>query len=108
STKGNTLEAGSLTLLASDRSDLYTLAGQLSGAGTAAVGGALTVAVIGNETRAAINGADLVVLGDTVLEAVQASLLIAAGASGGGAGTAAVSGGFATSFVNNVTVAEIV
>ncbi len=108
SENGDTIESSSLAVDAEDNSRIFTLAGQLSGSGTAAVGGAAAVATITNTTRSAIQGANVDVEGSTSLKGTNTSLIIAAAASGGASGTAAVGAGAATAFINNDTIAEVV
>ena len=101
------INAGELKLQARDDSGIYTLAGQISGSGKAAVGAAAAVSDIGNRVRARIDGAGVTVSGALAVEAASAATIGTLAVSAAGGGTVAVSGSVTTNFIHNETVAEI-
>src|SRR5690606_4016393 len=104
---GDTVQTGSLALIASDDAMIYSFAGQATGPGRAAVGGGVAVSGIGNATRAGIVGVNVTATESVELAATTASLIRTAAASGAGAGTATVGGSRTTNLVLNATIAEV-
>ncbi|OUO48039.1 hypothetical protein [Megasphaera sp. An286] len=103
----------SLDVSASDETEEMTIAGGITGAGTAAIGAGVAYSDVGGssgdndkaqqKTRAEINHASITTAGETVHVGVSvndASKLTTIAAGGGIAGTAAVQGEAATALIN--------
>ena len=103
----------SLDVSASDETEEMTIAGGITGAGTAAIGAGVAYSDVGGssgdndkaqqKTRAEINHASITTAGETVHVGVfvnDASKLTTIAAGGGIAGTAAVQGEAATALIN--------
>jgi filamentous hemagglutinin family protein len=97
----------SIGLKALDDAEILALAGSVSGAGTAAVGGAASVNTITNTTHAKVVGGSVTGGDDLTLEALNDSTIKTASAAGGGSGTAAVNGSATTAVIANSTLADI-
>lgn len=104
-TSVGTLAAGSLSVGAEDRSGIQSFAGNLAGAGVAAVGGALANSMIFNETAARLAGYNISVVGSAQVDAANTSSIETAAITGGFAGKAAVQGSFVNAIIGNRTAA---
>lgn len=102
--------AGNLQILATDRSQINSLAGGVAAAGTVAVGVASAVNRIANDIEASLSGQRAgagFALNDLGVQARSDAHIRTASVSGGFSGTAAVNGGIATSMLDTRTRALI-
>src|SRR5690606_37934601 len=72
-----------------DRSSIWSRAGNVSGAGKAAVGGAFSVNTVGNTIDAAVAGITLTIGGETKVDAESGTEIYSIAVAGGGAGEVA-------------------
>lgn len=105
---------GNLFVRAGDRWDdggngstIWSLAGNVSGAGKVAAGLAAAVNTISNELVAEVEGSTVDLDGAVLVKADSGSEIKSAAVAGGGAGTAAVQGSLAVNTVANTTRATV-
>ncbi len=101
------INAVDLTVSAMDEAYIGSLAGGASGAGTAAVGGAVAINRISNTASALIGDSQLNNQGKTIVHALNNSSIETIAVSGALAGTAGFSGSAATSEISNKTMARM-
>ena len=103
-----TVSARTVSVSARDQAIIGTLAGQLGvSLGSAAVGGTTTVSYVGNTTRARVQGVDVQLTGDLLLDAHGDTWIVAGALAGQGASQAAVGASLTTSVIDNATEAEL-
>lgn len=103
---GGQVDSGSVNVQAADESEIDSLAGQLSGSGTAAAGGAVSHSQIINATRARLHDINVGAASSIGVLANNASIIRTASAAAGIAGKAAVEGSITSAIVANVTEAS--
>jgi len=105
---GTTINAGSLDVKASDYTIANTIVGNITGAGTAAVGGSIFVNTVIGETVASITNSSTITTTDDInilannKEDIRSIMVI-----GGGAGTVAVNGSASVNVISDNTTAQI-
>ena len=101
--------AGKLSLLSSDSSTINALAGGAAGAGTVAVGAATAINRVDSQIESRLTGSKGTGWGLSTLlvDADSAATIRSAAISGGGSGTVAVLGSFATNIIQTQARAHI-
>ena len=99
--------AGSVSLAASDTSEIDALAGGIAVAGTAAVGAAVATNDIGNTILASLNGSEVTVTGALTLSATSEVKISSTTVGGAGAGTFALGGSVSLNDIANMVEASI-
>ena len=101
------LQTPQATVLAQEEAEIAAISGAAAGAGQAAVGGAVTVNLITDTTRAYLEGGNYEIANKLSVQGLNKSMINTLGAAGAGAGAAAISGSAVTSVINNLTEGRI-
>ncbi|HEY9380770.1 MAG TPA: leukotoxin LktA family filamentous adhesin, partial [Burkholderiales bacterium] len=108
------VSGGSLSVTARDRDDatddrssIWSLAGNISGAGKGAIGGAVSSNTVANTIDAAINDSTLTIDGDTEVDAASGSDIWSMAVAGAAAGPVAANGSVAVNTLANTTTAKV-
>ena len=105
---GATLNAGNITLDASDESFIGSFAGAATLGSKVAVGAALTINDIGNNTQALVEGANLDVdSGDVALQASNKAKILSGAVAAGAANNVAIQGSVGWSTIGNTAEAAL-
>ena len=101
------IDAGSLSLDAGNASKAYTLAGAVAGGQTAAIGAAINIARIGDDTQATLEDVNIDVDGTVAVAASSTGATKNLAVAGAVASTAAVAGSAATNHIDSSTRATV-
>ncbi|MGH8055241.1 MAG: leukotoxin LktA family filamentous adhesin [Stenotrophomonas sp.] len=105
---GATLNAGNITLDASDEAFIGSFAGAATLGSKVAVGAALTINDIGNNTQALVDGANLDVdSGDVTLQAANKAKILSGAVAAGAANNVAIQGSVGWSTIANTAEAAL-
>ncbi|ATD67361.1 hypothetical protein CNR27_07880 [Luteimonas chenhongjianii] len=104
---GGTLTAGSLGVDAGNDSKIHTLAGAVAGGGTAAIGAAINVVSIGDQTLADVDGTALDISGALDVTAASAATTKTLAIAGAFAGTASIAASNTTNLLDTTTQARL-
>ena len=101
------VDSGSLSVTASDTSEIDAVAGGIAVSGSAAVGAAVATNDIGNTILASVNGADVTVSGALTLSATSDTKISNITVGGSGAGSFALGGSVSLNEIANTVEASI-
>lgn len=104
---GNSFDAGSLVVSASDVSDLFSVAGAAGVGGTAGAGAGISVGDLGKTTTAEIGASTIVETGNVIVDAASAEEILAITAGIGVGGKAGLAGAVTVLSATPVTTARI-
>ncbi|WP_162433759.1 leukotoxin LktA family filamentous adhesin [Pseudoxanthomonas koreensis] len=105
---GSGVRAGSLSVRAENTGEADSLAGAVSGGSSAAVGGALSVNLIGGETSAELSDSVLAVTDEVVVEAVSRATINTLAGTGAASGNVGIAGAATTNVITSTTGARLV
>ncbi|MCM2679612.1 leukotoxin LktA family filamentous adhesin [Echinimonas agarilytica] len=101
------IASNNTSLMASDESDIKSLAGNLSFSAKTAIGAAVSVSEISNQTKTQAQGVTLLHSESLMASAANDSDIETLSASGGGAGKVAIGASVSVNEIDNQTIAQV-